>query len=106
MNAWDPSGHVKFYYGKQKETTVTRKQQHEKWYPIYETHILSNYDDNSNISKIEIKSRKEDEAGCQTQTVKTDYDGKGFHLDWVYANYMDLNGKQEKKIADLWHNVI
>lgn len=52
-----------------KETTVTRKQQHEQWYPNYETHILSNYDDNSNISKIETKSRKKDEAGCRIPVI-------------------------------------
>ncbi len=60
-----------------KETTVTRKQQHGKWLPAYETQTLSTYDENGNVSQTETKSRKEGEPEWQTRTVKADYDGQG-----------------------------
>ena len=60
-----------------KETTVTRKQQHGRWLPAYETQTLSTYDDNGNVSQTETKSRKEGETEWKTQTVKTDYDERG-----------------------------
>ncbi len=60
-----------------KETTVTRKQQHGRWLPAYETQTLSTYDDNGNVSQTETKSRKEGETEWKTQTVKTDYDEQG-----------------------------
>ena len=60
-----------------KETTITRKQQHGKWLPAYETQTLSTYDENGNVSQTETKSRQEGETEWQTQTVKTGYDEKG-----------------------------
>ncbi len=60
-----------------KETTVTRKQQHGKWLPAYETQTLSTYDENGNVSQTETKSHKESETEWKTQTVKTDYDEQG-----------------------------
>lgn len=60
-----------------KENMVTRKQQDGKWLPAYETQTLSTYDDNGNVSRTEIKSRKEGETEWQSQIIKTDYDEQG-----------------------------
>ena len=60
-----------------KESTITRKQQDGAWLPAYETQKLPTYDDNGNVSQTETKSRKEGETEWLSQTVKTDYDGRG-----------------------------
>ncbi|MCH5252901.1 MAG: hypothetical protein J1F22_07995 [Lachnospiraceae bacterium] len=74
-----------------KENTVTKKYQDGKWLSAYETQTLSTYDENGNVSQIEIKSRKEGAPQWQSQITKKDYDEQGR----VIREYTMRGGKED-----------